>query len=119
VDKSNKNIELLPFDALEELHQQGELTQYAEEKNQEFIAQCPQKGERSQRSNTLAFALQAIRSKYLTGLKAYLEINKLLQTSHSEFKDRIHAIVRGRPLPRATEGTARILTFPSKHVSSE
>jgi|GEM_PF-6802814 hypothetical protein len=109
------DIELLPFDELVKLNSEGKLGEYAEQVTQEFLEKhsgFSQK--RAARLNSLALKLSAIRARHPKGLKAFLEINTLMQTSHAEFLDRIETIIKGTPESSTctNETSTRVIPFP-------
>ena len=112
--KNKQSIDPLPFDELLALHQAGKLDDYAEQITREFIAQCAGSQERTQRLHGLALKLTAIRARHPTGLKAYLEINSLLQGCRNEFLDRIEEIIQGSSQTPEHTKRAKLLKFPTQ-----
>lgn len=115
------NINLLPFDELVKLHKNGQLNQYAQEITQFFIdTRAGLSSQRRQRLEYLSFRLTAIRKRHPRGLKAFLEINKLIQDNNADFEQRIVELLRG-DMPVETEAsnpitstqkTGKVLHFP-------
>lgn len=109
------DLELLPFDELVKLNSEGKLGEYAEQVTQEFLEKHSGSSQkRAARLNCLAWKLSAIRAKHPKGLKAFLEINKLMQSNHTEFMDRIEIIMQGTPKASTykSQGVAQVIPFP-------
>lgn len=119
------NIDLLPFDELVKLHKNGQLNQYAEAITQSFIATRPGLSkQRKQRLEYLSFRLTAIRERHPRGLKAFLEINKLIQDNNADFEQRVVELLRGgkpgeavmfRPVD-AVQKKGRVIPFPERSI---
>lgn len=114
MNKNKQSINILPFEELVALHQAGKLGHYAEQITNTFIAQSQASEECIMRLHRLALKLAAIRAKHPSGLKAYLEINNLLQTCRDEFLDRIQAVTHVNTQKTEHKESTKVLKFAAK-----